>query len=318
MRRPDEAARANPDVTFFDDLVDCLAAHYPIDRKRIYIGGLSAGGIMTNRVLRERSDVLAGGIVGSGVFELTEPVPAKTLAPMFVIVTWGGDNDAWGGTNAGVTVPEINFAEQGALASDYYESSPGLNQVYCEGHNLGHGWLDQINDWMYDALLAHPKGAANHAGWTFSAPSASDVTCSEDGATTEGGAQVTCGGTGGCHDYCQMVGDCVAENTTVSPILGPQLMALGFSGDDCGGCITACEEDLASGGTADETVLTCFSDQAATAACGPGITGALPFTTAANECCEGATTSEVCTRLCTSIATNTSVLDFVPSCRAWL
>ena len=67
MRQAGDTERPNPDLAFFDALVDCVAAHHPVDAARIYVGGMSAGGIMTNRVLRARSTLLAGGIAGSGV-----------------------------------------------------------------------------------------------------------------------------------------------------------------------------------------------------------------------------------------------------------
>jgi poly(3-hydroxybutyrate) depolymerase len=54
LREPGDEGRANVDMDFFDRLVDCMAAHYPVDAKRIYIAGKSAGGIMTNYVLRRR------------------------------------------------------------------------------------------------------------------------------------------------------------------------------------------------------------------------------------------------------------------------
>ena len=87
--------------TFFDKLVDCLAAHLEVDKNRIYISGKSAGGHMSNRLLRERSELLAGGVVASGVFELTEPAQPKPLGSMAVLVTWGGDNDEYTGSSGG-------------------------------------------------------------------------------------------------------------------------------------------------------------------------------------------------------------------------
>lgn len=60
----------NADLAYFDSLVSCLAAHYAIDQNRIYIGGHSAGGIMSNYMLQRRSEMIAGAIVGSGVSTL--------------------------------------------------------------------------------------------------------------------------------------------------------------------------------------------------------------------------------------------------------
>ena len=131
-RRPNEKGKPNFDLDFTDSLLSCLAAHYPIDAKRIYAVGQSAGGIMTNRVLRSRPDVFAGGIVASSVFDFTVPDPDVPMQPMAVAVTWGGDNDGYSGESdrGDVSVPEFNFAEQAALASAFIDN---------QGAHMGRG-----------------------------------------------------------------------------------------------------------------------------------------------------------------------------------
>ena len=69
---PGAPAAANPDLALFDALLACLAANLEIDRHRIYVGGHSAGGGFTNHVLRSRPEVVAGGIVASGIFSYTD------------------------------------------------------------------------------------------------------------------------------------------------------------------------------------------------------------------------------------------------------
>lgn len=49
------------DVQFLLTLVDNLASQGLIDRKRVFVTGLSNGGLMTYRLLCERADVFAGG-----------------------------------------------------------------------------------------------------------------------------------------------------------------------------------------------------------------------------------------------------------------
>ena len=162
MRNKGDEARKNKDLLFFDKLVDCVAGHFEVDANRIFVSGLSAGGIMSNRVLRSRSTLLAGGVVGSGVWDFTEPATTTALDSMAVMVTWGGDNDEYSGSSGGKTVPKINFAEQAAFASKAYENAAKVNQVHCKGHNVGHAWLSVVEDVMLDFLLANPKGLSKN------------------------------------------------------------------------------------------------------------------------------------------------------------
>lgn len=308
LREPKDEGQPNKDLEYFDQLVKCVAAHHPVDAKRIYVSGHSAGGIFTNRVLRERSTLLAGGIPASGIFDFTAPEPPPALDDVAVLVTWGGDNDAWSGTASGKTVPEFNFVEQAALASQYYEKN--VEQAYCRGKSLGHVWLSGANAWMIDYLLAHPKGLAKGGPWKYAAPDASsNFECSDGAATFQNPNQVSCGATAtaDCQKYCQLIGDCAAANATVEPVLGPQLEALGFSGPnhtECGGCLAKCEADASAGGAMDAGVLGCFATAAASAQCGGGIPGAMPLIDATNQCCAGKTQSKVCTSLCTAVNSN--------------
>ncbi len=60
----------NADLALFDALIQCVAARQSVDAKRIYAGGQSAGGTMTNFLLGRRSKVLAGGVPASSTFDL--------------------------------------------------------------------------------------------------------------------------------------------------------------------------------------------------------------------------------------------------------
>lgn len=324
LREAGDESLPNPDLTFFDSAVACLASYYEVDANRIYIVGQSAGGIMVNHVLQRRSDLLAGGIAASGMFDLTSPDPIPDFGPMAVAVTWGGDNDEWSGTANGTTeVPAVNFVEQAAVASAFWEGQNDIHQIYCSGEDLGHVFLSQVNDLFIDYFLSHPKGLSDNPNWTLTEPDAStEVVCSEDVATYESVVTVTCedSDTTGCTDFCQFAGDCVVENATVSPVLGPQLSTIGFSGDDsaeCGGCVTACEDDVADGGEPDEAVASCFASAAEAASCGPGIPGAFPFINAVNSCCEDETDSLLCTRICTTLLENDVAISFFDSCLAF-
>ena len=313
MRAPGAEAAENKDLALFDSLVGCTAGHFSVDKKRIFVGGHSAGGIFTNKVLRERSSVVAGGIVGSGVFSLTQSGSTAPLGKLFVIVTWGGDNDQYSGTTpSGVTVPQFSFVEQASLASMYYEAQPNVVQSHCRGTSLGHAWLP-INAFFIDALLAHPKGSA--PGAMPSVPASAPVTCSDAAYVAPPLPAITCGAssTTGCRESCQLWADCVGENRTVGTVMKPQLASFGFSGTSCGGCVTKCEQSGSS--AANVAVLSCFKTAQATAQCGGGIEGAFPLMNAVAACCKGRTDASFCVGICTSINQNEAAAPFFPVCQ---
>ncbi|NUP08490.1 MAG: alpha/beta fold hydrolase [Polyangiaceae bacterium] len=320
MHGPDDDDSANKDLATFDALVDCLAGHFPVDKNRIYVTGHSAGGIMTNYLLQRRAELLAGGIVASGVFSLTQPATPAPLDEMFVVVTWGGDEDEYNGGTGEVEVPAINFVEQASLASNFYDAEADVAQAACSAP-VGHAWLDKLNPWLIETLLNHPKGLGT-SGVVPAVPEDSGATCSTDPFEYEGGLQVECPTettVDGCAEICQFYADCGVENGTVGGVLGPQFQALGFSGTDnadCTGCITHCED--ASTSAADVAVLDCMQTAQASSVCGPGIDGALPVIDAINACCENQTESSYCIDTCTILAENSAVLNFLPTCSALL
>lgn len=310
MRSPFDAA-PNKDVETFDRLLSCTAAHYPVDKTRVFATGHSAGGIFTNRLLRTRSNVLAGGIVASGVFDLTGGGAPDTLAPMTVLVTWGGDNDQYTGTTpSGVHVPAFSFVEQAALATQYYEGQPSVAHARCRGANVGHAWLP-INAWFADTLLARPKGTTS----ALSAGGAPGGLCQTGAYTLPPLAQVSCQDTSreGCQEACQLIADCAVENRTIGPVLGSQLSAMGFSGGSCGGCVQSCERGATT--SADARVLACLQRHAGGAQCGGGIEGAMPMIVAMNECCANQTGSNLCRGICRAMSSNDSAKELFPTCR---
>jgi poly(3-hydroxybutyrate) depolymerase len=170
MRTPDQAGEPNPDVTFIKDLVRfvrCVAAHYPVDANRVFAGGISIGGTMTNLLLRSESELFAGGIVGSGNFILTAPAEAAALDDMVVIVAWGGDEDRWIGCPDGRMGAQyagepgcvnVSFVEDAAAASEFYGSEDKVEQVACT-KDVGHIWISDATHYMADILQSHPKGS---------------------------------------------------------------------------------------------------------------------------------------------------------------
>jgi poly(3-hydroxybutyrate) depolymerase len=305
---PEEPA---PDLAFFDALLACVAGHVEVDRNRIYVGGHSAGGIMTNYVVQRRSAQVAAAIVGSGVFSLTSPREKAPLSPLAVVVTWGGDNDKYRGGANGVTVPEFDFVEQAALATAFYADQPGVETVWCKGKEIGHAWLP-TNAWFVKWLLAHPKGATA----TAELPSLGDapVTCARGKAPLPPKEDVVCppAAKAGCQDACQFFADCAVENKSVASPLKPQLATLGFGDGRCEGCVARCLDK--STAAEDDAVLECIGNARATATCGSGIEGVLPLVDAVNGCCAGKKNSGWCKDVCTILDGNTSARSFFTTC----
>ncbi|WP_321164248.1 hypothetical protein [Sphingopyxis sp. 113P3] len=180
---------AGPDVRFFQRMVRCVGTKWKLDRKRLYLGGISAGGTMTNRALTFDSGFWAGGLPISGEWYVTQddgssrsfmdtramvaaepnkiwqgrvgpyPLPHR-LEPMIVVTVWGGEKDLWDcGPPIGLCSDYRPSTQAGA---NYFSSIPGVVHVACTGQ-YGHRWpqpkTDEFNLWALTTLASHPKGS---------------------------------------------------------------------------------------------------------------------------------------------------------------
>jgi poly(3-hydroxybutyrate) depolymerase len=175
-----------PDSRFLIAMVKCVATKYPLDARRLYVGGISSGATMTHRSLTFRSDFWAGGLPISGEWYVTQddgaalsfeaagaaveanptklfqgrigPLPLKTkLDPMIVVTVWGGEKDLW--RCAGVLC--ANYRPSTQAASNYFSSIRGVVEVSCSSTH-GHMWpqinTQAFNLWALTTLASHPKG----------------------------------------------------------------------------------------------------------------------------------------------------------------
>ncbi len=320
-RNDDELDLPNADMDLFDSLVQCIAAHFPVDKNRIYIGGHSAGGIFVNYVLKRRSDILAGGIPASGMIDKTDPADPQPLDDMIVIVTFGGEEDQWGGEAqpGEVSVPKMDFYIQASLATNYYNDETNVFMVSAS-QEVGHKWLSELNPWLAQVLLSKPKGYSLPEGFVLPAISESitaetslepfDIEI-EDAVVCEAGTVTH------CDTLCQFMGDCVVVNTALANILAAQLLEFGYSGEgmlECGGCVDSCD---AAVDQTDDAPLACIAAEYDTAECTPGIDGAGPFIDAINTCCDEETDSPTCQLLCASILKNKLAMTAFPTCEAF-
>lgn len=316
MHLPGTAPTPNPDLALADRLVSCTRAHYSVDASRIFTGGHSAGGIFVNHLLRSRSSVYAGGIVASPFFDFTKAQPedyVDTLDPMTVIVTWGGDNDGLDTSESPTPISGLTFVEQAAMSSQYFKAQPAVGHVQCRGNNLGHSWLP-FNDWAIDVLLARPKGTAPTSLSLPPLPATARSVCSTNAFVLPPAVQTTCSAVprAGCRETCQFFADCALENKTVGTALASELWGMGLAPNDCGSCVSRCDERATTAQDAD--VLACFIDKQAITACGAGFEGSFPLFDAFAACCNGHPDSNLCVDLCHNLS-DSAVASFVPICQ---
>lgn len=180
---------AGPDSRFFEAMVRCVGTKFPLDANRLYIGGISAGGTVTNRALTFNSDFWAGGMPISGEWYVSNddgsplsfndarqavianptkirqgrigpyPLP-KTLSPMIVVTVWGGEKDLWDcGPPLGLCADYRPSTQAGA---NYFASMPNVVHVACSSTH-GHMWpqvnTQAFNAWALKTMASHPKGS---------------------------------------------------------------------------------------------------------------------------------------------------------------
>lgn len=180
---------AGPDSRFFEAMVRCVGTKFPLDARRLFIGGISAGGTVTNRALTFNSDFWAGGMPISGEWYVSNddgsalsfndarqavinnptkihqgrvgPYPLhKTLSPLIVITVWGGEKDLWDcGPPLGLC---SDYRPTTQAGSNYFSSMPNVVHVACSSTH-GHMWpqinTQAFNLWALKTMASHPKGS---------------------------------------------------------------------------------------------------------------------------------------------------------------
>ncbi len=88
----DAGGQTDDDIAFFKKIIDYMSEHYGIDRKRVYLCGLSLGGMMTYHCINEASDIFAAFASVSG-YRLNEYTPVYTCKRRVPIMHLHGKND---------------------------------------------------------------------------------------------------------------------------------------------------------------------------------------------------------------------------------
>lgn len=135
------------DVGFLKALVAALAARYPVDRARVFVTGMSNGGMMTLRLACEARDVFSGFVaVASSLNEqLAASCEATGIARLALIdgtldpiVPWAGGSVAVLGTARGrvIGAPRSFALFLAAARCRTERTEPPLDQVADDGTQL--------------------------------------------------------------------------------------------------------------------------------------------------------------------------------------
>lgn len=137
------------ELVFFDDIVACAAESLPIDTRRIYTSGFSAGALWSTYLVMHRSDVLAAAAIysgGTGPLVRSYETPSVSIP---VLGMYGGDADIYGGGIMDFEESMVQFMD--GLVGD------GHLVIGCNhegGHTIPTGGLD----WGIDFVRVHRFG----------------------------------------------------------------------------------------------------------------------------------------------------------------
>jgi poly(3-hydroxybutyrate) depolymerase len=131
-----QSSGTNPDIRFFDQLLDHLSDQHNIDQNRIYIMGMSNGAAFAQLLTAERSELIAATVAHSGP-RPREPVATASLPPLMLIV---GEEDP-------VLTAVSNDAQQ------YRSQGHSVSMITVPG--LQHEWSVQHNHRMWRFLSQH-------------------------------------------------------------------------------------------------------------------------------------------------------------------
>jgi poly(3-hydroxybutyrate) depolymerase len=137
------------DFAVVDQLVACAAEQLPIDTRRIYTTGCSAGAVHAGVMAYERSGYIAAAALNSGGQVRTFPLQEPGHVPNVIT--------AHGPSATDVVI--IDFA-QASIAYANQLASQGGFAVDC-GHNFGHcGAPAELKRALWQFLTDHPFGVA--------------------------------------------------------------------------------------------------------------------------------------------------------------
>ena len=135
--------RDNPDLAWFDDTKTCLESQLGVDPNRIYVSGMSAGGLYASYLGLLRSSVIAATAPMSGGLMINYPSTTERTLPF--MASWGGENDS---------AVEQNFHTFALSLLADLEGREHL--VIACNHGGGHVWAQALNRAMWRFFNDHP------------------------------------------------------------------------------------------------------------------------------------------------------------------
>lgn len=134
----------NPDLVFFDDVLKCASGQFKTDAKRVYVTGMSGGGLISTFIATHRSPVVAAAAPFSGGYLHAWP---KESGKVPFAVSWGGPKDF---------AYEQNFD---TMAKSLIASLLGsAHPVISCNHGMEHKWPKEGGAYAAAFLLAHKLG----------------------------------------------------------------------------------------------------------------------------------------------------------------
>jgi polyhydroxybutyrate depolymerase len=180
------------DVAFMRGIIDRTESDYKIDPKRIYMAGLSNGGMMSFRAAGDLSDKLAAIAVVSGAMSGTEPSPKHPLSVMNIhgtedgIVPYEGlknvpaslsaiglprfkpmdyTTNYWVEQNK-ITNPPIVLRNKDVIERRFINPTNGaeVNEYTINGGRHVPDQIDQLTGEIWKFFASHPKAEGQTSG----------------------------------------------------------------------------------------------------------------------------------------------------------
>jgi predicted esterase len=138
----------NFDITFFDDMIACMAEQHTLDRRRVYAAGFSGGALWTSYLTMNRARYLAATAIFSGGTDgpaRFNPYSSPGWA-IPVLMTHGGQSD--------VVVVQFQTLTNNMASKLRADGSTVIVCAHGGGHTIPAGY----QDWLRPFLSAHRYG----------------------------------------------------------------------------------------------------------------------------------------------------------------
>jgi poly(3-hydroxybutyrate) depolymerase len=160
---------ADDDVGFLNNVVTEVESHACIDKKRVYVTGISNGSMMTQYMGCHFADIYAaaGGVAAGGGCAPSRPLPFfYVLGTSDEIVGWDNGANAlnWAKRNNCNTTTPVTVYDQGGNTCIVYQGcSAGVEVEFCTVTGMPHCWPDNC----YQASSGYTPFKVSPLMWQF-------------------------------------------------------------------------------------------------------------------------------------------------------